>query len=111
MLKYLIIRGLIWIALGYAGGWIAARKGYPPRLGIAIAIFLGPVALLIGWLLPPTSTAQEEDELEKQISREIADKDRMKQCPDCKRDVAYHCRICPRCEHRFLLPQGNEPRK
>jgi uncharacterized membrane protein YeaQ/YmgE (transglycosylase-associated protein family) len=102
----LIIRLLIWGFLGYLGGWLAAQKGYPPRLGIVLAIIFGPIGLIIGALLPATASGREEEEIERQINREVADIDRTKQCPSCRRDVAYRCRVCPRCEHRFLSENG-----
>lgn len=37
---------LVWCALGYAGGWIAARKEYSPRVGVIFGILFAPVALV-----------------------------------------------------------------
>jgi hypothetical protein len=93
---------LIWCALGYAGGWIAARKGYSPRLGVIVAVLFGPIALIVCALLPMTEAGREQAEMEREISQDNIYHNRLKKCPNCGRDIAFTCRVCPRCEHRFV---------
>ena len=98
----ILLQILLWCALGYAGGWIAARKGYPPRMGVILAIIFGPIALVVCALLPMTEAGREQAEIERQISKDRIYQDRLKRCPNCGREVAFTCRVCPRCEHRFV---------
>lgn len=97
----MLVRIIIWCVLGYAGGYIAARKGYPPRIGVIVAIFFGPIALAVCALLPTTAAGREQAEIERQIYEENLHQDRVKVCPNCGRAVSFKSRVCPRCEHRF----------
>jgi len=99
---------LIWCAIGYCGGWIAAKKGYAPQVGVIAAILAGPIALVVCALLPTTEAGKEQAEVDRQINQETMFKDRLKQCPSCARDVSITCRVCPRCEHRFASEQFSE---
>ncbi len=92
---------LIWCALGYVGGRIAAHKGYPLGVGIATGIVLGPFALAVFALLPMTEAGRELAETERQIRQDAEDRDRRKECPQCGRIVSISCRVCPRCGHHF----------
>ena len=74
---------LIWCALGYTGGWIAARKGYPPRLGMVIGIFTGPIGLAVGALLPRTKKGREQGEYERSLNLEAAQFNQRQNCPSC----------------------------
>lgn len=91
----------MWCALGYAGGWIAARKGYPPRLGIVLAIIFGPIALVFCALLPATKEGREQLELEREIRADNAEFAVRRNCPKCGREVSARAPACPRCDHRF----------
>lgn len=93
---------LVWCALGYAGGWIAARKGYSPRVGVIVAILLGPIALVVGALLPRTREGRKQAELERQLDADAAEFSQRKTCPKCGREVSVRAPVCPRCEHRFV---------
>lgn len=81
---------VVWLLLGYVGGWIFAKKGYPPKLGIVIGILLGPIAIALCAVLPRTREGREQAALE-----------RSKRCPICDRELGVSARVCPRCEHRF----------
>ncbi len=92
----------IWCVLGYLGGRLAARRGYPPRAGIILGIMLGPVALLVATvLLPYTSSGREQRRLEQAMDAEIAESMKPKACPGCGREVTAATRFCPRCNYRF----------
>lgn len=101
LIFWISLRIVIWCLLGYLGGWIAARKGYPPRMGVIIAIIFGPIALIVGAILPMTEAGREQAETERQINQENIYHDRLKPCPACGREVSLKCPVCPRCEHRF----------
>jgi len=60
----------LWLLLGYVGGWIFAKKGYPPKLGIAIGILLGPMAIALCAVLPRTREGREQAALEREINLE-----------------------------------------
>jgi hypothetical protein len=100
----LLIQIFIWGMLGYVGGTIAARKGYPPIWGVILGILLGPIGLLVGLLLPLTQSGREQAELEREINLDRVHEKRLKPCPQCGRDVAFTCLVCPRCDHRFAAP-------
>ena len=101
LIFWIFVRIFIWCLLGYAGGWIAARKGYPPRMGIVVAVIFGPLALVVCALLPMTEDGREQAVIERQIHHDEIDQDRLKSCPACGREVSFKSRVCPRCEHRF----------
>lgn len=62
MTNLILLQILIWCALGYAGGWIAARKGYHPGKGVIVAVIFGPIALVVSALLPTTEAGREQAE-------------------------------------------------
>jgi hypothetical protein len=99
----LLLRLILWCALGYAGGWIAARKGYPPRWGVVLGVLFGPLALLVCALLPMTEAGREQAALELQLNHDRIHENRLKECPQCSREVAFACQVCPRCDHRFEM--------
>ena len=92
---------IIWCVLGYCGGWLFAKKGYSPTIGMAVGILLGPIALAICAILPRSREGREQAALEKRIAIETATQNSLKRCPQCGRDLAFSARVCPRCEHRF----------
>jgi len=98
----ILIQIVIWCALGYAGGWIAARKGYQPRIGVIVAIIFGPIALIVCALLPPTKEGREQAEFERQLRLDAAEFNQRRNCPNCGREVSVRAPVCPRCEHRFV---------
>ena len=101
-LAVMIIPGIVfWLLLGYVGGWIFAKKGYPPKLGIVIGIFLGPMAIALCAVLPRTREGHEQAALEREINLEIAKNIGSKRCPKCDRELGISARVCPRCEHRI----------
>lgn len=102
LLFWILVQIAVWCALGFAGGWIAARKGYPPNMGILLAILFGPIALVVCALLPLSEAGQEQAEIERQIYQDSVGQDRLKHCPTCGREVAFSSRVCPRCEYRFV---------
>lgn len=94
---------VVWLLLGYLGGWIFAQKGYPPKLGIVIGILLGPFAIALCAALPRTREGREQAALEREITLESAKNTGSKRCPKCDRELGISARVCPRCEHRFEL--------
>ncbi len=105
VLQFLLVRCLVWClvwcACGFAGGWIAAKKGYSARSGILVGIFAGPLGLLVAALLPRTREGREQAELERQARVEAREYKQQKTCPECGRGLSLVARVCPRCEHRF----------
>lgn len=90
-----------WLLLGYLGGWIFAKKGYPPKMGILIGIFFGPIAIALCAVLPRTREGREQAALEREINLENTINLGSKRCPKCDRECGISARFCPRCEHRF----------
>jgi hypothetical protein len=95
----LIIRVLLWGTFGYIGGWIAARKGYPPRLGIILGAITGPIGLLIGLLLPRTKEGRMQADFERRLATEAAAR---QACPSCGEEISAHANVCGICEHRIV---------
>jgi len=98
----MLIRILIWCALGYAGGWIAARKGYPPKLGVVVGVLFGPLGLIVGALLPRTKEGREQAELEREMAEEAAEFNQRQKCPSCGREISARARVCGLCGHRLV---------
>lgn len=92
----------LWLILGYIGGWIFAKKGYYPMLGIAIGILLGPIALAVCAVLPRTREGREQAFFDREIDLENAELLKSKRCPKCDRELGNSARVCPRCDHRFV---------
>ena len=98
----MIFTGIIpWVILGYLGGLIFARKGYPPRLGIILGIVLGPIGLVVFAMLPMTGEGARQSRLDDEIELQERINARLKDCPQCKRTVGFSSRFCPRCNYRF----------
>ena len=87
--------------LGLIGGYIAAHKGYPPFWGILVGVILGPAAILIASLLPPTKRGREQTELETKTRLELEHSRQTQACPKCSRQNSVVTRICPQCGFRF----------
>ena len=47
----------LYVAAGIAAAWDARRKGYDDRLFLVLGIILGPILLIIMWLLKPKPLA------------------------------------------------------
>lgn len=92
---------LVWCALGYAGGWLAARKGYPPRLGVVAGVLGGPIALVVCLLLPRTKAGHALAKMERELAAETQEFGQRHKCPSCGREVSVRAPSCPRCDHRF----------
>jgi hypothetical protein len=90
-LIYVLILLINILICGYFGSWIVKPKGYPPYVGVIVGALFGPIGLAICALLPMTETGRDRAEMERQ-----------KRCPSCDREVSFMCRVCPRCEHRFV---------
>jgi hypothetical protein len=88
---------ILWLAFGYVGGWIAARKGSAPRAGIVLGVLFGPMALLVGACLPPTKEGRQQAEYERQL----AESPRRANCPECGREIPYGSTICPHREYKI----------
>jgi hypothetical protein len=60
-----------WLLSAAIGGWVADRKGYGERLGIAFGLLLTVIGLLIVLLLPsrPGSVWRREGALPKRVRR------------------------------------------
>jgi len=91
----------MWLAIGYAGGWLAARKGYWPGLGIFVAILFGPLALMVAAFLPKTHAGRAQDDIENELNEEGRIHDIKRNCPRCDRELSLMTRVCPNCEYRF----------
>lgn len=90
-----------WVVLGYLGGLVFAKKGYPPKAGIILGILLGPIGLLLFLLLPMTDSGMHQANLDAQIESEQRINATLKDCPECNRSVGFASRFCPRCNYRF----------
>ena len=102
MLLYSIPGILLWIGLGYAGGWLAARKGYQPHHGYLSAVFFGPLSLIVVALLPQTEEGRQQAQLEAEMDAEGDYYAQQQICPTCRREVSMATRVCPQCEHHFI---------
>ncbi len=93
----MLVRILIWCALGYAGGWIAARKGYPPFLGAVVGAFFGPIGLVVAALLPRTKEGREQAKLDRELAAEATAFNARQNCPSCGREISTRARVCGLC--------------
>ncbi len=89
---------LIWIAFGFLGGKIAAKKGYSPRLGVILGLFFGWLWLLVALFLPRTNEAIEQDKFEK----ELAADPKIANCPSCGKRIPFGSTVCPECEYQIV---------
>ena len=48
---------MLYVAAGIAAAWDARRKGYDDRVFLVLGIILGPILLIIMWLLKPKPLA------------------------------------------------------
>jgi hypothetical protein len=48
---------ILYVAAGIAAAWEARRKGYDDRLFLVLGILLGPILLIVMWLLKPKPLA------------------------------------------------------
>jgi len=97
----LLFSFISWFLLGFLGGRIFAKKGYPPNLGVLIGILFGPLSLAICLFLPKTASGREQARFEAQLASDELIASSTKQCEVCGRTVGVMSRFCPRCNHRF----------
>lgn len=83
-----------WVVLGLIGGRMLAYRGYSPLVGVLIGIVLGPIGLVLCWLLPGV---RDSDAREKAVKGYTASK----KCPNCGRQCGGLASICPRCSYAF----------
>ncbi|MAG93173.1 MAG: hypothetical protein CMJ48_05425 [Planctomycetaceae bacterium] len=98
---FLVIRILLYVVFGFLGGWIAARKGYPPRLGVIVGVVMGPLGLLIGAILPRTKEGRKQAEFRRQLAAEAAEYRKRQDCPSCREEISACAVVCGFCGHRF----------
>lgn len=90
-----------WTVFGFFGGFVAARKGYPPTMGILIGVFLGPLGLLVALILPRTLEGQEQRHREKLMDAKVKAARVQKSCPECGTEHSSNQRFCPSCMYRY----------
>jgi hypothetical protein len=91
-------RTMGWVTLGLIGGRIAAHRGYPPLLGMAVGIILGPLGLVASLLIP-----RRRDVVQKELAEELIQHS-THECPTCGAVIAATRNECPRCVYRRLFP-------
>ena len=97
---------IAWVILGTIGGRMFAHRGYPPLIGVAVGVLLGPLWLLLCWFLPMTSGARSE----WKNNRDLAAMAASRPCPQCGRVCGGLATFCPQCHHRFALEVGDAER-
>jgi hypothetical protein len=105
---FLLPQLLLCCALGYAGGRLVARRGYPPIIGIMAGalsggapLILAPVTFAILALLPRTAEARRLAQLDRETDFEASSDSRRQNCPKCGREVSANAYVCPVCEFHF----------
>lgn len=101
LLGAIALRVIGWVAFGLAGGFIAARKGYSPMLGIIGGVLFGPCGLFIGLLLPRTADGRRQYDDEDQMEAELRAARDNKTCPQCACQHSVVNRFCPSCMFRY----------
>jgi hypothetical protein len=100
---------LYYVALGYAGAWLVARKGYPPVFGAVAGALSGgvvpgvsvPFVFVILAILPRTREARQQLAIEREMAIEAWSDGRRQNCPKCGREVSVNAYVCPVCEFHF----------
>lgn len=105
-----IVRVASWVLFGFLGGVIAAKKGYSPVLGIALAMICGPCGLVIALVLPRTAEGRAMQSEESQWNVELAAARRQKICPQCGGSHSAVNRFCPSCMYRYPDESFPEPK-
>jgi hypothetical protein len=88
LVAWLLLVGVVWLALGFIGYWIGARKGMGAA-GFVLGFFLGPIGLVIIAVIQPNQ--EQRDRVARQRG--------MMRCPHCHefiRSGATACRFCQR---------------
>lgn len=80
-------------------GFLMARKGRSPHVGVALGLLLGPIGLIIVALLRTTESGKALQETEMQIASE--DVLSTRPCPICGRINSIRTLVCPHCETRL----------
>lgn len=90
-----------WIAFGLVGGFIAARKGYSPTLGVVGGVLFGPCGLLVGMLLPRTAQGRHQRDDDDRWQADLRAARDNKTCPQCGCQHSVGNRFCPSCMFRY----------
>jgi hypothetical protein len=97
----LALRLLLWVLFGLAGGYIAARKGYSPKIGIIFGVLLGPCGLFVAQYLPRTAEGRLQQEEEDRLDRELHAARVQKTCPQCGCVHSAINAYCPACMYHY----------
>ena len=92
-----------WVLTGYLGGRIVARKGYEPKLGIALGL-LGILGLTIALFLPTTIEGRELQEREYEFTKGP----KRANCPNCGKQIQFGSQQCPHCQYTIALSAKND---
>jgi hypothetical protein len=84
---------VVWLIFVVAGALFGSRKGRP-LLGTLLGLFLGPVGVVIIYLVPPTDVTR--------VRRPLG---LITGCPWCGEPIRSDSRICAHCFQR-LTPSG-----
>jgi hypothetical protein len=103
MAEYKLLRIVagIWVFFGVIGTSIAVYRGYPYWLCALIGMPLGPVFLVVAFLLPPVGEGRLRAAKDAHVEREVSEASYTLPCPKCGRQNSVATRICPRCNHRY----------
>lgn len=93
---------VIWVTTGFVGGVIAARRGYPPVIGIIVGTVGGPLCLAAALLLPRTTDKRLQLERERKMSENLKTARKQKTCPECGCTHSVVNNFCPSCMHRYV---------
>jgi tetratricopeptide (TPR) repeat protein len=96
--RYLV--SLVMLAPGVS--YIMASKGHNVITGFLMGLLLGPLGLIIAFLLPEKSS-RIDYELDKSVHRnpDQSVTDATSPCPSCGRVNSVRTKVCPRCETRL----------
>ena len=83
---------IVWVCFGIAGAVVASNKGRSGCGWMILVLLLGPVGLLLAFVMP-------KNELE--VERNALEKGQIKKCPACAELVKYDAKICKHCGTAF----------
>lgn len=95
---------ILWALFGVAGALILNRFN-KAGIGCLLGILLGPIGLIIAWVMRSNAQADEERKRhEEQVTvladsnREQGDPDRVeRECPHCAEPILAKARVCKHC--------------